>query len=149
MLMNVNNSKDKKQIEQLKQMEDVHKRNILALEKELGVNSKIVSTITPDSSVQLIDNPKVLNFNNPPIALPDMLPKKTISLPQNLETKLVVKPEPVIPAPLPRILMEKPLITNKSIIIPVAPIVEPIITREIMEKPLITNKSITKKIKVN
>lgn len=156
MLKKVEKSADAEQIAQLQKMVDAHKRNILALEKEIGVKSAVdlsknptpplgfpknlpfslpkeageVEIVTPPSP-PLGQAPKAIP--QPPMGFPQLKPAQTSqnqpTLTDKLNSILNNQQKPIIPQPM--IKAEEPK--------------APEVVRKVMEEPMITNKSLKKK----
>lgn len=135
---------DTAQLSQLKKMEDTHKRNIAALEKELGLKGDIQlsSTSTPKT-------------NNIPSGLPFSLPKEAgevqlVEVPQlDNQPRPYVQKEPANFAKFPVIPVNPPTQQAPIALIPTEPTpVKPEIIKEIRQPATITNKSIKNKILV-
>jgi hypothetical protein len=145
---------DSKQIEQLKKMEDTHKRNIVSLEKELGIKSQNV-------------------VGNPPSSLPFNLPKGAdqvelvqAPIPPIATSKgnaNIIQPnqQPIIKNQIAKVAPSSPYvlinpsatvktITNNSVAsvatTPTSQLVQPETIKEYREPAAITNKSLKKKV---
>jgi hypothetical protein len=152
MIAKADNS-DGKQIDQLKKMEETHKRNIASLEKELGIKSQN-------------------NVINPPISLPFNLPKGTeqvelvqaptppinngkananiIQTNQSVVKNSIAKVAPSSPYVLINPSATVKTITNNSVAsvatTPTNAVVQPEMVKEYREPAAITNKSLKKKV---
>lgn len=145
------NKSDKNQIEQLKQMEQTHKRNIASLEKELGIKSN------SNANAQIALTPAPNNILS---GLPFNLPKKASEV-QLVETPKMHSTTPQYAPRTPYVLInpssvaKAPINTNTTLAKPIQQQVavnsgiqnaQPIIIKEYRQPAAISNKSIKNKV---
>lgn len=149
MFQKIEKSNDKNQIEQLSKMIDSHKRNIAALEKEIGIKNNITMTKTEPTQNQVaIPNPTKLPFSLPngvenvEIVTPPPLiiqgNNQAQSIPQKPQPQLSVTDRLNLMIQLQQAQQTKPIQPKEEI-------KQPEIIRRSEHPPMITNKSLKKK----